>query len=462
VRPVGRLLISKVLETGDLSTVQRYRIDPRVFLRDPIEQSIFLTIQRHYYSREHFGEVPTPDMVKEIYPSYKHEPPDDSVASLCEQLKEQVAFLELEDMGNRMIEYATMPDFAISEARDRLARIAAWYTISRDTNLADSADALIESLEMVGNMEGMLGLQFPRKTFNKATMGIQKQDVIIFYGRPKNMKSWIVTLIAVWAYLTGNARVMFYTREMREDAILRRAASIICGVDYEALKTWTLDPILKDQVKQVLKHLKGDEKAIHAGSKKRKAFWVTNDSDDRELGGSIMSLQAKIEQYEPDLVIVDPIYRMRIPGSKRPDTDWHNIYQISRELKDTAQMFDIPIVATNQAKTAAEKTHGRNTDELAYGDAIIQDCDLAVRVMRGFNEDSNQWELKLVIPAGREVNINGIVVNAKPGFDFSEIRELTEEDFKTHRGSGGSSDSEKKKDKDPMAGKSRFGGNLRK
>lgn len=457
MRPLGQLLLSKVLETGDFATLLRSRIDPMTHFIDPVEQGIFETIRTHYYSHHHFGEVPSLDLIKDMYPEFEFTPPDDSVESLCDQIKYWTAQRQLVDMGNRIIEYSEEPDYALSFARDQIGKVFAQYTSSRDVNFADSAEQLVEDLRAVREGKGMLGLPFPWPSLNTETMGMQPGDFIMFYGRPKNMKTWTVIEIAIHAYIHANARVLILTRELTERNMRVRLAARLCQLDYRAFKRQSLHPADVARFEDQLLHLKEEEEAIFEGVGKHKALIVTDDLDDPVLGGSVISLQTKIEQYEPDLVIIDPLYKMKVPGSKKPDSNWENQYQISHDIKHTARLFEIPIVCTNQAKVSAEKTRGQNTAEQAYADAFTQDCDLSVRVIKEKKEEGIQ--LSLIIAAAREIDMAGLVIHGNPATDFSEIRLLQEDEQPEE---GGDGEPRKRRPRQTQDGTSRFGARLRK
>lgn len=454
MRPLGQLLLSKVLETGDFAALLKHRIDPRANFIDPVEQAIFETIREHYYSQNHFGELPSVEFLKDLYPEFAYTPPEDSVESLCEQIKIWTASRELNDLGNRIIEWSEQPDYAISLIRDELGKITSRYVSSRDVNFAEGAQELVDDLRRVRENKAMLGLPYPWKTLNEETMGMQAGDYIVLYGRPKNMKSWVGLAICMHLYLHHNARILIYTREMTRRILMQRLAALMTDVDYRKFRRQTLSLETLEQIDYNLLTLEGDERAILEGTGQHKGITITDDMDDFELGGSVLSLQTKIEQYSPDLVFVDPMYKMRVPGSNKPDTDWTNLYQISHDLKYTANLFNIPILCTNQAKQSAEKTRGQSTNEQAYADALIQDCDMAMRVMRQKDEDGN-WELVMAIPAGREIDLAGLVIHGNPAKDFSEKRPLTPEDLEERRPAP--KEGEKKKPRQTQSGTSRMG-----
>ena len=77
------------------------------------------------------------------------------------------------------------------------------------------------------------GLPWSWAPLNDATKGIQPADYVIFYGRPKSKKSWIVAYLAATAIARG-LRVLLQSKEMAAEDMTRRIAACIARIPSKA------------------------------------------------------------------------------------------------------------------------------------------------------------------------------------------------------------------------------------
>jgi len=423
-RPLGRLLLCKVLETTDLRTCVELRFDPVHHLTDLEDQEIYDFIWKHYNDTATYHQVPSVDLVKEVFPSYYHEPPDDTVASLCVQLFRDYVQRALDvmtlDVGDLL---ETDPYAALDLAREQISYIQAQSTPgAEDVDISANADSYIETLDNRQELD-VGAVPWPWPTLNEELGGIHRGDYISIYGRPGSMKTWLATVIAEFAYMNANATVLFYSREMAPEVLVDRAVCRMLRMDYRKFRMRQLDPIQKSQAMEFVRTMHGDEVAIarYTGGR-RKRFLVTSDYKGEGGGGTVDSLQLKIEEYEPDLVIVDGVYLMRGPLNRKDRLDWKNVYAVSQGLRATVNKFRVPILVTNQAKQSAAKTGG-STEEQAFADAFNQDVDLLIRIIKAKEMVNGKAErrLKLMFPKMRESGLlKGLVIGAQPALDFEE------------------------------------------
>ena len=126
-------------------------------------------------------------------------------------------------------------------------------------------------------------------------------------------------------------------------------------------------------------------------------FWCPGCENERGNGGlhmrafflstditsamTVSGVQAKVQQYDPDVVVIDGAYLMQselsgvIPQSPQALTD------ISRSLKRLAQSSKKPIIATTQSSLRRSKG-GLTADSLMYTQAWGQDCDVLLGTER--------------------------------------------------------------------------------
>jgi replicative DNA helicase len=254
---------------------------------------------------------------------------------------------------------------------------------------------------------------------NDETQGIQGGQFIVLYGRPKQMKTWVGLAIAAHAYLHAHQRVLVISMEMKSIDIQRRAASVCAKVDYQKFRKAKLQPFDHDRLFQWLQFLKQTEYHGVQGDHKP-AFLATSGQGDRGIG----SVQAKIYEFQPDLVVVDGLYRMKDDRSKTRSIDWKNVTHIAQDLNETAKSLDIPIIGITQANRSAAKASPKEADvsELAFADALGQECDMAIRVKREIDEQTKEAEIIMSFPASREYEVDNVVIHGMPGINFGYKR----------------------------------------
>jgi replicative DNA helicase len=103
------------------------------------------------------------------------------------------------------------------------------------------------------------------------------------------------------------------------------------------------------------------------------------------------TVQAKIDQYKPDLVIMD--YHQLFTDSNNSKNPTERNMNISREFKSLAMRNNIPIIDITAA--TAEETSDHESppmlNQVAWSKAIEYDADIAVAIHK--NPDSNIMEI---------------------------------------------------------------------
>jgi hypothetical protein len=82
-----------------------------------------------------------------------------------------------------------------------------------------------------------------------------------------------------------------------------------------------------------------------------------------------------VDRYRPDVVIIDQLTLLTVPGSK--NADWQTKTEISRSIKNFCQNRKIPVFALTQASRAADNEAGglAKATQIGYTDAYLQDAD---------------------------------------------------------------------------------------
>jgi len=420
-------LINRIIQDQDFHNVEKLQITEDYFSIPEVKEA-FRYIKDTYHNHISPGLVPSRDMLNRHFPTFFIVPASDPVPILCTELRQQKLKYDLMNLGGGVYQEAQHdPISALASLKAQLSRISTIADVSQDLSISAAYNLLVDRYNTVSASQGVVGIPYPWDMLNQATQGMQSGQYIVFYGRPKSMKSWMAIKIACHAYLKARRRVMYYTREMEPIEIAERIACTIAKIDYGACRAGTLQEAVKKQFFDTMRDLLEDEQnhgARNGGDVP--GLTIVSDRGNGADGGGVGWLQAKIREKRPHLVIVDGMYLMKDDRSGKREVDWKVMTNISRDLKLTAQQFQVPLVAVTQATRKSENTNGDDLTELAFADAIGQDADAVFRVMKPktLNEQGRQ-ELIITAPGIRASKFDGMVVYGEPATNFDEIRPLT-------------------------------------
>jgi replicative DNA helicase len=417
-------LVTKIIETGDIKTAIKGKVSIEV-LKSSETRAIFKFLFEGYLAR---GSVPSKAMVEEVFPKFKFPKVEEELPHICDFLIKSYIAGELRKAA---AEASELSDSNPVEAADVLnSSVIKLLSLSNTSKCVDLASSMADvkrdyeinkELLKTGKVRG---IAFPWPTLTRESMGMIGGDFVMFYGRMGTMKSWMLCHMAAHAYAKSHKRVLMFTREMPPELVRGRVLCSIAEVDYSAYKKSQLEPSIEKEFFAIADQLTIEEKNSKEkyGTRRHKQLIIT--ADDRSEGGGISSLQAMIEEHDPDIVFIDGIYLMRDDRQKIKSREWKNIANITSDIKMLARRFDIPIVGNSQAnRMADDKKRGNDMRDLSFSDAVGQDPDLVIRTALDA-EPNGEKVLKLIIGKAREFSLEGLVIGAQPATDFRERRLL--------------------------------------
>lgn len=419
-------LLSNILKTGDFKEVRKRGVTAAMFHTEEAKE-VFRWLHAEILAPRSHGEVPSLERLRRTFPEFDYCPSRDSVSSLIKELVDVNVAIgireSIEDMDAALDE-GEDPSLVLQAHLPNLRELSISTGDRNQELMSNAALRLKAEYEAMKVSGGITGIPYPWDVMNRSTGGMQDEEWIVIYGRPKSLKTWVSLAMVVEAYHNHGRRVLCYSKEMSTDQMRRRAASIIAGVDYEGLKTGTLSEYDEAIFFTLMEELSDWEKRTITDGRRRAMSFIS----DRDLRGSsakgvtVDVLAAEAEKFEADLLLVDGFYLMRDGRTGIRDRGWKTISNISSDLKDAAQYLRIPVIGTTQANRAAGKTAGDDTDELAFADAIGQDCDLLARTFKSKNLETGKPKVMLTFPGTRDSVLNPFVINAWPGVDFGLLQ----------------------------------------
>jgi replicative DNA helicase len=260
--------------------------------------------------------------------------------------------------------------------------------------------SLFSSAELLNNLflelkekslnPGIFGLPSGFDNLDSLTQGFQKSDLIIIAGRPSMGKTALGLTIAMNVIKKVKLPVLFFSLEMSKEQIISRLLSMETTINQIKLKNGKLDS--NDWIKL--------NKMINIMAKF--PFFV-----DDSANLSIQDIRSKIktvifEQKQIGLVIID--YLQLMQNSKGiTENRVQEISQITRELKNIAREFNIPMIALSQLSRNVENRIDKKPilSDLRESGSIEQDADLVLMLYKNQYPNQNSEILDLIIAKQR-------------------------------------------------------------
>jgi replicative DNA helicase len=322
----------------------------------------------------------------------------------------QGAFREALASGDNAVDRTT-------KLMDRLQRniLSVAYGQRDDVDFADALVRIVADYDLRASGVDLSVGKWPWEPFNDTSGGLQKDDYIVFYGRPKSKKSWILAAFVASLYLQDKT-ILVYTKEMTADNILTRVAACVAGLPYQELRTGRLSREDRQKLgvlQEVVLEMQSTQRLICLNGK------------DSNGNDTIEWIEAKAKKYKPDIIIIDGLYLMSDSRGSKNQKDNFRVQNISRAARQMVLNLHTPLIATLQATRAASAHKAANLDEIAFSDAIGQDVTSAIRVINDEETDT----ITLVVGGSREYKFSGCCINGKCAQDFSFIRNLSQKEI---------------------------------
>jgi replicative DNA helicase len=246
---------------------------------------------------------------------------------------------------------------------------------SRDVDATDIESA-IEHIKKVQqqNADGSYGVRFGIPGIDDfLPSGVIPGMFGLIMGYPGRGKSFLASLLAVRAWEV-NKKVLYISLEMTENEVRARVYAIIGNGQ------WSLRKLQRGQVSPV-----DFEVWAKAEFEDKGIFPIVNNDGVGRFTPS--ALQAKIEEYNPDIVFVDYLQLMA-PDSGNDSNETIKLKTISQDLKALAMSSRTAIIGVVSA-TPADATDMDSVPELgqvAWSKQLSYDADFMLAVGRADND----------------------------------------------------------------------------
>jgi len=327
----------------------------------------------------------TPRRFKQKFPEFDFVLPRENVRDLFEELKQERAFVAISAGIDQVLEdldHENVIEKAI-QLREVLGDALRIHAPNQDVRLRTETEGYLQRLK---NLQALMengeipGIPTGLKHFDAHFGGWQGECSYVFLGRPGDAKSFLLAKAAVEAEWAGY-RVGFFSPEMtlhQHQARFNTLRSAREEVQRACnLKGAFRNRALKDghgfNLKTFARFL-----AWYEANVEGEIYLFTQKYRMQKM--SIGYIESRIEDYGLDMIIVDPLYKLRSPKLRK--SRWEELGEITDALTDIAHSHNIPVLMSNQANRALVGKRGIAPDkDSSFGtDAPVQEGDTVVGV----------------------------------------------------------------------------------
>lgn len=358
-----RSLLYRAVVCGEMPQILDLKVTPELFL-DEVTRKGFKFV-RDYYLKH--NAIPPMEVLTAEVPELRFDGEAKGAASyyvekMAEQyIRSQGQTAVLEGLPKMLKDPMNGIEWMLGE----LANIRLLAKPSRDVNLAKDPMERWKLYEQRKNGTGPTGLPYPWEPLNRVTLGLHEEEFAVIVGSTGIGKTWTLCINAVHWHNLG-AVPLILTKEMSVEQMTQRIDAVKFKLPYQEFRAGLLPQAAEQRYLEGLKKME-KEPPIH----------VVQDD-----GIGVEGLAAKIDQLNPDVILVDGLYMMQ--DRQRSTSLWERVMNISAELKELMQKKRKRCLATTQFNRAAE---GRSASSVSlanvgYSYALAQYADLMLGIFR--------------------------------------------------------------------------------
>ncbi|MFZ9740612.1 MAG: DnaB-like helicase C-terminal domain-containing protein [Candidatus Nanopelagicaceae bacterium] len=360
-------LISAVCKNKDISTLLADNVDD-LFVS---HKDIWDSLKSYYYK---FKAVPEAGVLMERHKDFEPVDVNAETGYYLDKLKNEYLTARIKNIiiksGSMLKEDAASRVLAAMQSD--LANLSRYTNNVRDLDVTDidSATRHFESVKTrSAMMGGAPGIVTGFKAIDKAyPTGMAPGHLIVAIGWPGKGKTWFTSYLACKAWEQG-FRPMIISLEMSPENMRDRIYTMLGSGLFRASDL-----------------SKGDINLDDFGSWGKKTFEGKNSfilvSNEGTAEVTPATVQGKIDQHKPDLVILD--YHQLFNDNKRSHSEVERNRNISREFKLLAVSNNIPIIDITAATAddISDQDNPPMMSQVAWSKAIEYDADMAMAIHR--------------------------------------------------------------------------------
>lgn len=276
--------------------------------------------------------------------------------------------------------YLTDLDISVllSNLEQEIDSINSISKFSKSINTNQLVYKIFNDLKQKANMREFPGVQSGFYALDSITGGFQNSDLIIIAGRPSIGKTAFCLSLTLNIIKYTKLAVLFFSLEMGKEQILYRLISMEANISQSKLKKGKLSKNNWNKLSKVFK--------IFA----KLPFFMDDDSIlTTQLIRSIVKSNFSKEK-KLGVIIIDYLQLMTNKIDNRNNRSYE-LAQITRDLKNLAREFNLPIVALSQLSRNVEMRNDKKPilADLRESGSIEQDADLVLLLSKSTKQVVN-------------------------------------------------------------------------
>lgn len=307
-------------------------------------------------------------------------PPATFTKRIVDALLEQTTYRKVSSTIDEFKETLSTSSDTNSVCMDYCSKINNIISGSRQdetiATISDGFDGVIQEL-YDSQRRGCVGLDCGYPSLNYYLGGLQKGKIYIIGARASMGKSALAMNIS--EYVARRNNVLFISLEMDKKEYAQRLILSKAGIDVSVVNTGRITDEQIEKAKEQEEYLKSLNLYIETKTPCKVS--------DVEL--AIINLQSTRKSC--DLVVVDYL-QLLTPTSKAGRTRETEVAEMSRELKNLAVKYQVPIIVLSQLSRALETREDKRPmlSDLRESGSIEQDADVVMFVYRDeyYNPDN--------------------------------------------------------------------------
>jgi archaellum biogenesis ATPase FlaH len=320
------------------------------------------------------------------FPDFEWLPPTENLKELLPLLKRERIYTELNSLlhtvsGELDFDNAVEQSELIHEAVSQIRRLHA----PRSVDLLSAgwrehlhASKLLRKLRDQGQAPGIpTGLDWIDFHWD----GLVPGRLIVVLGRPGEGKSYL-TLKFCWSAIKNDSKVLLFCPE--HNAFENRCRlHTIASADKDVQKALGLNHSFRNRALMTGYgyNIKSYQRFLQFLEEEYGEIVMLSNRNRRQPM-TVSYIESRIEDVQPDLVVIDPIYKVH--SARAWDSKWSEIADVSDRIEELSSSYHIPIVITNQAHRqntgAAERMDAPGKDKSHGSDVPIQEGDHVIGV----------------------------------------------------------------------------------
>lgn len=345
-------MLNAVIAKRDFSLLVRQGLSDDDAWHEQVDAYRF--IRKHV---EEFGETPSVESVIRACPTFEATDVVESPETLCAKLHERNVKLEERRILERAAKmFATDDGYEImrflQESMEALRQRVNARTGVGAVNWTKSTTERLAEYERRANGEYGTAIPLFWSQVDDAVGGFHRGDYVNIEAATKIGKSWLGYVAGLTANGAG-FRVIHELAESTKPEATSRLDTLAFGISNRALFTGSLDDEAYERYKAKLDELKASGRPDY----------VIKTPEDWALGLTLQQIEADIDQYRPDVVIIDQFNLIQHAGG----TTWEAKQGTSRALKLLFARKGVVGVVITQANGDFIKRKDRAEDELEDG-----------------------------------------------------------------------------------------------